>query len=60
MGNVILSVYLFASITPHNNSMGSLNIYYKSAPAAFSRIPFQCYMLSNDTSTPTFKAISHE
>jgi hypothetical protein len=29
-------------------------------PHAFSHIPFRFHMLSNDTSMPTFNAISHE
>jgi hypothetical protein len=39
--------------------MGSLISCYVSV-LALSRIPFQSYVLSNDTSRTTFNAISHE
>jgi hypothetical protein len=41
MGNIILFIYLFAIITPDDNSIGSLSIYYKSARTVSSRISFQ-------------------
>jgi hypothetical protein len=48
------------------NSAGSLVVHYTAehtvllTSPAFSRIPFQPYLLANDTSRPAFKAISHE
>jgi hypothetical protein len=56
--------YVVTSLTPVENSTGILIAYYVSfvlfLSPAFSRIPFQRYMLSNDSLRPTFNVIFHE
>jgi hypothetical protein len=56
--------YYLASVTTGENSPGSLTIYYVSFRVkiipAFSRLPFQSYMLSNNAPRPMFSAISQE
>jgi hypothetical protein len=51
------------SVTLFENSTGSFIVKQTSVPltsSAFSLIPFQAYMLLNDTSRPTFNAVSHK
>jgi hypothetical protein len=56
------NIDLITSVTSVENSTGSVISCYMNfrTSAAFSRITFQLYMPSNDTSKLAFNAIFHE